>query len=296
MWLKSQRFRKAICFMHHRLEMRDDALVYLTSADEKIVSALPFLEYRWYPWIFEFYLRKMTQIIPAADLNDASKDKDDIASTFERKVPHVFDRQRHFYKHMTGHELPNHPLERAFSQDVRTLKKIVVLNPGAQSLERVWPLKEWAKLAAAIVKDGYAVRFTGGPAEEVLVPELTEMIKGATSHDYDTDQIRILINKLSFGNTIELFRQAKCYIGPDTGGSHLAYWLGIPTITILHRDPKMEAYHRLGDFFPYPENVRDTPYKCVWATLDEFQLRNDSDGVGKQVLDAFNALMQDTNN
>ena len=120
-----------------------------------------------------------------------------------------------------------------------------------------------------------------------------ELIKREARRDYDKGEIRILINKMSFGVTIELFRHARCYIGPDTGGSHLAYWLHA-TITILHRDPKMEAYHRLGDFFPYSENVRNTPYKCVWATLDEFHLRNGARSVRNQVLVAFKRLMRET--
>jgi hypothetical protein len=30
-WLRMRNFRTAICFMHHRLEMRDDALVYISA-------------------------------------------------------------------------------------------------------------------------------------------------------------------------------------------------------------------------------------------------------------------------
>jgi hypothetical protein len=64
-WLRMRNFHTAICFMHHRLEMRDDALVYISAGEEKIVAELPFLNLRWYPWLFEFYLDGMTKIVPA---------------------------------------------------------------------------------------------------------------------------------------------------------------------------------------------------------------------------------------
>lgn len=290
-WIRSQNYRVAICFMHHRLEMRDDALVYLSGAKEKIVSGLPFLEYRWYPWLFEFYLNKMSQIIPVLGIEGSSRDHYYIAQTFERKVPHVFDRLRQFYNCLYDGELkiqqiPTLPKCNSFST------RTVIINPGAQSIERCWPLSEWVSLAYQIANKGYTVYFTGGPNEEKFIPELDHLIEEnkLSARSFRTRPIIIAINQISFKDIIALFQQASCYIGPDTGGSHLAYWVGIPIVTILQRDEQMEGYHRLGDFFPYPENVLKTPYRCVWATLDQFHLRNGSFGVRHEVWEAFKEL------
>jgi hypothetical protein len=279
--------------MHHRLEMRDDPLVYVTGAASKTVSGLPFYEYRWYPWLFDAYLKQMSRITPVMGSEDSSADRPEIAGTFQRTVPHAFDRLRHFYRELGGagelepRTLPAYATEARFSSDT------VILNPGASNRERVWPLSEWVALAYQIAESGRPVCITGGPAEATLAPELRQLIEeGKKTHGaVHAEKISVAINELPFESLIGLFQKAACYIGPDTGGSHLAYWAGAPTITILHQDPKLEAYHRLGDFFPYPADVLQTPYRCVWATLDEFHLQNGSAGVRHKVWAAFEDLM-----
>jgi hypothetical protein len=293
-WLRARNVRVAICFMHHRLEMRDDALTFVSGAAEKIVSGLPFLKYRWYPWLFEVYLNRMSRIIPVMLLGEASKDRAEIARDYRRNVPHVFDRLRHFHHALYGQALACSQIDTLPSPDGTA--RLVVLNPGAQSAERQWPLEEWVWLAWQISTRGYTVCFSGGPAERHLIAPLRALIAARFPRPFPArvKPINLVIDQLPFGQVMHLFKSACCYIGPDTGASHLAYWLGTPTVTILQRDPEMEAFHRLGDFFPYPANVLNTPFRCVWATLDEFHVRNGSTGVRRQVWDAFLELTDRT--
>lgn len=291
-WLRLQNYHTAICFMHHRLEMRDDVLVHVSASEEKIVAELPFLDLRWYPWLFEFYLSKMTKIIPALAPISTPSTQVDVHCEYECKVPHAFERFRDFYNHLyPDTDLEIQPLVITSEYSVFS-DQIVILNPGAKHEARVWPLREWVSLAYQIANSGYTVCFTGGPAEEHLIPELHCLIeKNKTSLVRETS-IVVLINDLSFKFLIALFDRAQCYIGPDTGTSHLAYWLGTPTITLLLHNSGTEEGDRFGDFFPYPKDFLQTPYRCICTSKDKFHMRDGSVGIRPQVWAAFNDLMQ----
>src|SRR5258706_6896298 len=128
--------------MHHRPEMRDDVLVYVSASEEKIVAELPFLDLRWYPWLFEFYLSKMTNIIPALAPIITPSTQVDVHCEYERKVPHAFERFRDFYNHLyPDTDLEIQPLVITYEYSVFS-DQIVILNPGAKHEARVWPLRE----------------------------------------------------------------------------------------------------------------------------------------------------------
>jgi Glycosyltransferase family 9 (heptosyltransferase) len=171
-WLRMRNFRTAICFMHHRLEMRDDALVYVSSGEEKIVAELPFLNLRWYPWLFEFYLNRMTKIVPALPPFGSPSKSVGAYCKYARKVPHAFERFQNFCEHLyPGTRLGVQPLVAPTERSMFT-DQIVLLNPGAKHEARMWPLSEWVGLAHQIAKKGYTVCFIGGPAEKTLISDL----------------------------------------------------------------------------------------------------------------------------
>jgi Glycosyltransferase family 9 (heptosyltransferase) len=292
LWLRLQNYHTAICFMHHRLEMRDDALVYVSAGQEKIVSELPFLNLRWYPWAFDFYLSKMTQIIPALPPLTAQSTSVDVYCKYKRKVPHAFERMRDFFNHLyPGANLEVKPI--VIPTDSQLFAdQIVILNPGAKHEARMWPLAEWVSLAYQITNSGYTVCFTGGPAEAHLIGELRSLIEKGRASATRKAHIVVAINQLSFKSLIGLFSRAVCYIGPDTGTSHLAYWLGTPTITLLLHNAGTEEGDRFGDFFPYPEIFLPTPYRCVCATKAKFHMRDGSAGIRMEVSAAFNELIE----
>jgi hypothetical protein len=293
-WLRMQNYQTAICFMHHRLEMRDDALVYVSAGKERIVAGLPFLDLRWYPWLFEFYLNRMTTIVPPLPPLSSQSPHVDVHCKYMRKVPHAFERFQDFCDQLypgttlSAQLLTIPPERQIFSGE------IVILNPGAKHEARMWPLREWVSLAYQIAESGYTVCFTGGPAEEDLSPELHRMIEEKRDGSPEDIRILVLINQLSFNALVGLFGQACCYIGPDTGTSHLAYWLGTPTITLLLHNRGTEEGDRFGDFFPYPAHFLGTPYKCVCTTKAKFHLRDGSVGIRPQVFAVFRDLMRDS--
>ncbi len=292
MWMRRQRFRRAFCFMHHRLEMRDDALVALSGADERIVIALPpsFFKYRWYPWIYAPYRSWMTRVVPADD-SLGSVEVLDAARDAIRKVPHVFERHRRFYAALTdGRDLPRRRLQ-ANAGAFAGPRAFVVLSFGASARERCWPLPAYVDLASRLIAADYDVVFAGGPAELAYRDQLLEMIAGKA--ELRTDRVSVFVNELSFAAIMSLYSSATCLVGTDTGGSHLALWLGVPLVTILHVDRLTAGYDRLGDFFPYPVNVPFAPYRAVWTTPDEFR-RTDAAGAGDRVWAAVQSLLTRT--
>src|SRR5262249_24382118 len=150
---------------------------------------------------------------------------------------------------------------------------------------RMWPLSEWVSVAYQITNKGYTVCFIGGPAEEPLIPDLEVLIRKREGESHTDARIVLLINQIKFDALIGLFYQARCYIGPDTGTSHLSYWLGTPTISLLLHNSGTEEGDRFGDFFPYPDDFMDTPYRCVCTTKAKFHLLNNSVGIRAQVFE-----------
>jgi hypothetical protein len=156
----------------------------------------------------------------------------------------------------------------------------------------MWPMAEWVSLAHQISNKGYTACFTGGPAEAHLIGELHSLIESGQVSGTSPGRIVVSIDQLSFTSLVGLFSRAVCYIGPDTGTSHLAYWLRTPTITLLLHNDGTEEGDRFGDFFPYPKGFLPTPFRCICATKRKFHMRDGSAGIRMQVYAAFEELME----
>jgi hypothetical protein len=284
--LRARNFARAICFMHHRLEMRDDALVYVSGAPHTVVSSLPFHHLRWYPWLFDLYLRRMSRIVDAAPAYlDECDQRPPVGCGYPRRVPHVLERQRAFAEYLGV------ALTHQHRPAGRPRNRTVLLNFGAKDPARRWPITEWAALAVSIAELGYEPCFVGGPAERSALDAVWSAIQATGAPDTVAGRIRTLVDAVPFAELVDVFREAASYIGPDTGTSHLAVHCGTPTLTILLRPAVVEEGDRFGDFFPYPDGYLTTPYRCVCITKAEFRRLGPRATVRGAVLDAFVDLM-----
>ena len=102
----------------------------------------------------------------------------------------------------------------------------VLLHPGAGSIRKRWPITNFLKVEAMLKGDGLKPEFILGPAEEALVDALPRTNR--TVHILtDLTELAALLNS------------AGGYIGNDSGASHLAAFLGMPTGVIFGpADPK----------------------------------------------------------
>jgi ADP-heptose:LPS heptosyltransferase len=103
--------------------------------------------------------------------------------------------------------------------------KMVVLHPGSGSKRKVWPLDRFQRLAEILQgRLGSKILVVLGPAEEREV----ERVFGAMD-----PQTFIQVKGFSLLQIASLMQGCRAFIGNDSGISHMACALGIPTIAIF---------------------------------------------------------------
>jgi ADP-heptose:LPS heptosyltransferase len=96
----------------------------------------------------------------------------------------------------------------------------VLLHPGAGSIRKRWPMTNFLEVEGMLKADGLKPEFILGPVEEDLVDALPRTNR--------TVHISTDLTELA-----DLLNSAGGYIGNDSGASHLAAFLGVPTCVIF---------------------------------------------------------------
>lgn len=128
---------------------------------------------------------------------------------------------------------------------------LYVLIPGTTWSSKIWPRREWVKLAAALIESHRAhIALIGGPSEaaenEKIAFELGS-IPGARVSD--------LTSQTSLLDLIGIFKTAKFVIGGDTGPLHLAAATGVPKVIGIYGST---PWQRNG---PYGESSKSVALK-----------------------------------
>jgi len=97
---------------------------------------------------------------------------------------------------------------------------IILLHPGAGSIRKRWPVSGFLQVEAVLKANGLKPEFVLGPAEDGLAMELEH-----------PNRIIHILDDLS--DLTDLLKSAGGYIGNDSGASHLAAYLGLPTTVIF---------------------------------------------------------------
>jgi heptosyltransferase III len=105
-----------------------------------------------------------------------------------------------------------------------------------------WHIDGWVELIRWLRERGFAVVFSGGPA--AAEREYAERVARAAG-----EPVLNLVGQLSMGESAELYRRARLYIGPDTSATHISAATGTPTIAI----------------FGPSDPVRWGPWPCGWT-------------------------------
>jgi heptosyltransferase-3 len=103
-------------------------------------------------------------------------------------------------------------------------KPYVVLHPYPKFSYKMWPQTSWMALAHELRLEGFQVVLTGGP--DVEERQYVDAIAQAC------DAIN-LCGTLSLAQTADLLAQAILFVGPDTGVTHIAASVGIPTLALF---------------------------------------------------------------
>ena len=98
--------------------------------------------------------------------------------------------------------------------------KMILLHPGSGSRRKRWPLSQFKQIESRLTIEGLRTEFVTGPAEEDLLGELQ-------------DRNRKIHRLFDLIKLVRLYQKAGGYIGNDSGASHLAAFLGLPTLVIF---------------------------------------------------------------
>jgi heptosyltransferase-3 len=101
----------------------------------------------------------------------------------------------------------------------------VVLHPHPQWTYKQWTVEGWVEVGLYLKKLGLKLVLSGGPAQEEIdyVTNIQRQLPEGTIN---------LAGQVSLAQLATIIAQAKLYIGPDTGITHLAAATGIPVIAL----------------------------------------------------------------
>jgi len=249
--------KRCYCLMHHRLEMRDESIINLTGATERTIAEMPFLSARWYPWVWDATSRHMRLVSATAHETERKQS----AQGIHLRCRHAYHRQQLIVDALDW-DVPSPKIIEFQEADRTGQRPLVVLAVGAQSTQPFLPMDVWVNVAKRLADHKFDVAFSGGAQERRYIPDLEasfEAVFGPAKPQHPD----MWIGNKNFTNFMSQLRAAAAYVGRDTGGSHLAYWLGTPSVVLLNDHSGTELDSRCGDFFPYPPDFLPTSIRYV---------------------------------
>ena len=142
----------------------------------------------------------------------------------------------------------------------------VCIHPGARDERRRWPAENFAFLADTIAGLGYQIVLTGSEEERTLLQRLREKIKAPALDIVGS------FGHLSAGELAALLSRAKLLVSNDTGVSHIAAALKLPSVIIFSPYSDIQRWRPLagGRHIAIPwERASDVGYvaECVSEML-----------------------------
>jgi ADP-heptose:LPS heptosyltransferase len=101
---------------------------------------------------------------------------------------------------------------------------VVAVHPGSGSLFKCWPADEFATLMAGLQHEGAGVLVIEGPADRVPVEEVRRRLASV--------QVRCLANA-DLVTVLGVLAHCRAFVGNDSGLTHVAARLGLPTVCLF---------------------------------------------------------------
>ncbi|HKS85714.1 MAG TPA: lipopolysaccharide heptosyltransferase II [Pseudolabrys sp.] len=102
-------------------------------------------------------------------------------------------------------------------------RPVVTLSPGAVGAGKAWPVRHYAELANALVKDGVSVWVLGGPNEAAIARKIAAASSNGV-HDLTGTDLR---------NAILALAAADVSVTNDSGLMHVSAAIGTPTVAVF---------------------------------------------------------------
>ncbi|WP_373682998.1 glycosyltransferase family 9 protein [Paraburkholderia sp. UYCP14C] len=122
---------------------------------------------------------------------------------------------------------------------------LVVLHPHSILAYKQWTIGNWATTIRWLREQDFAVVLSGGPAQAER--EYASRVIAVAG-----EPVLNLVGELTLGETAEVIRRAKLFIGPDTSVTHIAAACGTLTIAL----------------FGSSDPVRWGPWPCDWPLVE----------------------------
>lgn len=103
-------------------------------------------------------------------------------------------------------------------------KRPVLMHPGSGGIRKIWPLKHWWALINWLKeKNGRPILMTLGQADDALRHFASEAERMGV----------VVLDGLSLARLAALLSESRCYVGCDSGVSHLASMMGVPSLVVF---------------------------------------------------------------
>jgi ADP-heptose:LPS heptosyltransferase len=117
----------------------------------------------------------------------------------------------------------------------------VCVHPGARDPRRRWAAEKFAVIADKIVTSGYPIVLTGSAEERDVIKAVQEKIRGPVVNIVE------LYGHLGVGELAALVSMAKLLVSNDTGVSHLAAAMEVPSVIIFSQYSEINRWRPLND-------------------------------------------------
>jgi heptosyltransferase-3 len=109
-------------------------------------------------------------------------------------------------------------------REVGTEGRLAVLHPGAGGRHKRWPAERFAVLADRLAAHDWSIAVTRGPADDEAVAAVRSAVRSAS--------LQVLAG-LRLDELAGVLAQARLFVGNDSGITHLAALLNVPTVAIF---------------------------------------------------------------
>ena len=143
------------------------------------------------------------------------------------------------------------------AHDMKT-KRFVAVHPGSGALEKCWSIFRFAEVIKRLWEQNNPVLLLSGPADTERVDDLLKYLSLTP-----TPEIFKMLTCAPLLEVAQHLQQCNSYLGNDSGITHLAAMLGVPTVAIFGpTDPKI--WRPMGPFVKVIQG-----YSLEDVTVDE---------------------------
>lgn len=102
------------------------------------------------------------------------------------------------------------------------------IHPGSGGAQKCWPVERFAAVIQYLWRRGLPVQLLGGPAEHARLEALLSQLPPAPQ----PGMLQVLLD-VPLADLAYMLRQCRGYLGNDSGITHLAALLGVPTLVLF---------------------------------------------------------------